>query len=120
MSIACTATTCGNLNLRAAFSFVATNSGFFNVGVGMEGFSTANVSGLITGVIGNGSSTLAIERGQTIRGYLMIRVDSMSIGTLRLPDSVAMTLVDVPEPATLAFLAMGLAALAVARVSRKA
>lgn len=50
----------------------------------------------------------------------MIRVDSMSRGTLSFPNSVAMTLVDVPEPATLAFLAVGLAALAVARVSRKA
>lgn len=145
VSIVCSSATCGNLNLRAAFSFVATSSGLFNLGVGMEGSATSSVSGLITGFIGNGSSfllgnqtyttsipqapsiqdsfelgTLAIEQGQTIQGYLLIHVDSMSRGTLRFPDSVTMTLVDVPEPATLGFLGLGLTALGLARVSRKA
>jgi len=173
VSIVCTAPSCGNFTMRAAFSFVATSSGLFDIGVGVDGFSTGGASGSITGVIGNGSSflvgnqtfsylqsvivrpggtgggtgngtatntlpgtttttkqpgiqdsfqlgTLAIEQGQTVRGQLIIRVDSMNASTLSFPNSVTMSLVDVPEPASLAFLAMGLAALAVARVSRKA
>lgn len=172
VSIVCTAT-CSNLTLRAAFSFTATSSGLFNIGVGVDGSSTASAFGLITGTIGNGSSplvgnqtfsyvqgviigpgdtggtgnstvsppggigttpitkkpaiqdsfqlgTLAIEQGQTVSGQLIIRVDSMNSGTLSFTDSVTMSLVDVPEPASLAFLAMGLAALALARVARKA
>ena len=145
VAILCNVVSCENLNFRAAFSFVATSSGVVHVGVGMDGSSTANVSGLISGFIGNGSSfvagnqtfttstpqatsirdsfelgNFAVEQGQTIRGYLLIQVESMSRGVLSFPDSVTMTLVDVPEPATLGFLIVGIAALGLARISRKA
>ncbi|MFN7938060.1 MAG: PEP-CTERM sorting domain-containing protein [Bryobacteraceae bacterium] len=144
VAISCNIVGCANLNFRAAFSFVATSSGVVHVGVGMEGSSTANVSGLISGFIGNGSSfvagnqtfttsvsapsihdsfelgNFAVEQGQTIRGYLLIQVETMSRGVLSFPDSVTMTLVDVPEPATLGFLTLGIAALGLARISRKA
>jgi hypothetical protein len=49
---------------------------------------------------------------------MMDRVDSMSRGTVRFPNSVTMTLVDVPEQAALGFLNLGLAALGLAGVSR--
>lgn len=94
--------------MRAAFSFVATGSGFH------IDHTSANDSGLVP------TGQLAIENGETIRGQLFIRVNSMSGGTFSFPGSVTMTLVDVPEPASLEFLTRGLAGLALARVSRKA
>lgn len=94
--------------MRAAFSFVATGSGFH------IDHTSANDSGLVP------TGHPAIEHGQTIRGQLFIRVNSMSGGTLNFPCGVTMTRVDVPEPASLAFLTRGLAGLALARVSRKA
>ncbi|MBL8176122.1 MAG: PEP-CTERM sorting domain-containing protein [Bryobacterales bacterium] len=154
--------------MRAAFSFVATRSGIFDIGIGVEGFATGNASGIITGSIGNGSSTLlgnqsfsllrvvrvptptgnsttaplpgatsptlqkpniqdsfqigqlAIQEGQTVSGQLRISVTSMATGTLTFPDSISMTLAEVPEPAALGLMALGLAALTLARWSRKA
>ncbi|MBS1828878.1 MAG: hypothetical protein JST93_26485 [Acidobacteria bacterium] len=143
VSIVCGAANCVNLFLRAAFSFVAQTSGVFDIGVSMEGFTDAGVSGSVSGSLGNGSAsrvgnrsftvtgtpttagdiqdsfeigTLAIEQGQTVRGTVLVQIRSMTRGTIEFPDSITMTLAEVPEPAALGlvlagFVALGLGAL---------
>ena len=135
---------CTTSNLTALFTFVSPVSASYSMSMAIDGNSTPNYH-LITSVYGwdnaggfaggnqsivssaggaiNSSfdfGTLDVTAGATVNISMAMLFSGSQPFFINMPDSMTVTLVDtsVPEPATLGFVAAGLAALAFARKRR--